>query len=173
VCIPRRPVCEYCPVAAYCLAYERGTQTQRPVKKAKAPLQTVRVAAAIIRDTSGRYLLIQRPPEGLFGGLWMFPGGHCENEESYTACLQRVLPATLGINVHPGLEMATAAQDLTHLRMNVRALACELQSGADEIKSLNAIAWAAPSDFHRYAMAKADRDIARALAQWQPRLFEE
>ncbi|MFN0119924.1 MAG: A/G-specific adenine glycosylase, partial [Blastocatellia bacterium] len=42
VCIPRRPVCEYCPVAAYCLAYERGTQTQRPVKKAKAPLQTVR-----------------------------------------------------------------------------------------------------------------------------------
>jgi A/G-specific adenine glycosylase len=75
VCKPRNPLCQSCPIREHCLAYERGTQALRPVKKAKDPTPHYHVAAGIIYDKIGNILIAQRPLEGLLGGLWEFPGG--------------------------------------------------------------------------------------------------
>ena len=171
VCTPRRPDCPHCPVSEFCLAATRGTQELRPVKKPKAPLPEVRAAAAVIRDEAGRLLLMQRPEEGLLGGLWMLPGGSCEPDESYANCLQRSLAQTLGIKVRVGTEMAAATQTLTHFRLRLRAFACELVAGTPTDKTR--WAWVASAELSNYSLGKADREIVDRLEQWQPRLFEE
>lgn len=171
ICTPREPNCPDCPVQAFCMAFARGTQGLRPVKKQKAPLPNVRAAAAVIRDAEGRVLLVQRPAEGLLGGLWALPGGRCEAEETYADCLRRSLQQTLGIEVRVTEEMAATEQMFTHFRLRLRAFACELVSGtpSGDMRS----AWAASEELTSYSLGKADREIVERLEQWQPRLFEE
>ncbi|MBS1809574.1 MAG: A/G-specific adenine glycosylase [Acidobacteria bacterium] len=169
ICVPRRPVCEQCPVQSFCAAFAKGTQHLRPVKKQKAPLPIVRAAAAVIRDAEGRLLLVQRPTEGLLGGLWMLPGGNCEDEEPAADCLRRVLQQTLNIEIIVGEEMAAITQNFTHFRLLLRAFACEWQSGT--LPSTNNTAWAA--EISQYSLGKADRQIITGLATWQPRLFAD
>lgn len=171
ICTPRRPACQHCPVHEFCLAAARGTQALRPVKKPKAPLPLVRAAAAVIRDETNRVLLVQRPEDGLLGGLWMLPGGHCDSIESYADCLHRSLAQTLSVQVKVGNEMAATTQTLTHFRLKLRAFVCELVTGTFSNKMR--WAWVAPSELSLYSLGKADREVVERLEQWQPRLFEE
>lgn len=177
ICTPREPDCPHCPVRPFCLAFARGTQASRPVKKKKAPLPTVRAAAAVIRDADGRLLLVQRPAAGLLGGLWMLPGGNCEPEESYADCLRRSLHQHLGIEIKAGGEMASAKQTFTHFHLTLRAFACQLIAGVPQSANGTNLAWASAAEIAQYSLGKADRQIITALANpsesWQPRLFEE
>ncbi len=171
VCVPRRPLCEQCPVQSFCLSFARNTQHLRPVKKKKAPLPVVRAAAAVIRDDEGRLLLVQRPAEGLLGGLWMLPGGNCEEGEANADCLRRVLRQTLNLEIQVGPEMISASQTFTHFRLSLRAFACAVLAGAPNHEAR--IAWATREALASFSMGKADRQILTALEVWQPRLFEE
>ena len=88
VCTPRAPACEVCPVSKFCFAFERGTQSQRPVRKPKKAVPHYEIVVAAIKK-NGRYLLGKRPPEGLLGGLWEFPGGKVKPGETHAAALRR------------------------------------------------------------------------------------
>ncbi len=173
VCVPRRPHCESCPLQTHCLAFAHHTTNQRPVKKPKAPRQNVCAVAAVIRDQQDRLLLVQRPAQGLWGGLWALPGGLCETEESLAEALHRTLRATLQLEITVAEQMAVATQDLTHLRMTLRAFACQITAGLPEAVGVAAFAWVSTTELDRYSLGKADRAIVNALNQWQPRLFEE
>src|SRR5262249_6059705 len=170
-CAPRRPGCSRCPVRDYCLAAARGTTEQRPVKKRREPLPLARAAAAVIRDGSGRLLLVQRPAEGLLGGLWSLPGGPLLPNESYADCLRRWMRQSLGVEVLVGGEMAATTQTFTHFRLRLRAFECALTAGAlnGELRWV----WASSAELEAYSLGKADREIVERLDEWQPRLFEE
>jgi 8-oxo-dGTP diphosphatase len=58
----------------------------------------VRVVAAVISD-GDRLLVCQRPLHKRHGGLWEFPGGKCEQDESDAAAAQRELSEELGVDV--------------------------------------------------------------------------
>jgi hypothetical protein len=57
--------------------------------------------------------------------------------------------------------------------MTVRAFVCHITAGAPEAAGVAAFAWVAADELARYSLGKADRALVNALAQWQPRLFEE
>ena len=68
---------------------------------AVTPMQPLLVTAAIIRH-EGRILVTQRPPNTRHGGLWEFPGGKLEADESPAAALQRELGEELDLSVKVG-----------------------------------------------------------------------
>lgn len=173
VCTPRQPNCQECPLAAHCLAQQRGTVEQRPVKKAKAPLPQVRGVAAVLRDETGRVLVVQRLPKGLLGGLWTLPGGLCEPDESLPEALQRHVQTMLGIEIEVGEQMAVAAQTLTHFHLTLRAFACEWRSGQPRALEVAAWNWVTLRAAQQLSLGQADRTVIGQLDCWQPRLFEE
>ncbi|HKQ50541.1 MAG TPA: A/G-specific adenine glycosylase [Phycisphaerae bacterium] len=73
VCLPRGAAhCEVCPLRSGCKALAAGTVARRPVKAARVVVTKERhVVAAIERD--GRWLVVRRPDDGLWGGLWELP----------------------------------------------------------------------------------------------------
>jgi A/G-specific adenine glycosylase len=73
VCTRSRPRCEHCPVASRCEARRRDAIAEFPARKARRhkPLQAARMFLVV--DPDGRCLLEQRPPQGLWGGLWTPP----------------------------------------------------------------------------------------------------
>jgi 8-oxo-dGTP diphosphatase len=59
------------------------------------------VTAAIVFH-EGQVLVTQRPPEARHGGLWEFPGGKLEADETPVAALQRELIEELDLPVAVG-----------------------------------------------------------------------
>lgn len=57
------------------------------------------VAVGIIQNAVGDILIAQRPKNKYKGGLWEFPGGKVEAEESAFQALQRELQEELNIQV--------------------------------------------------------------------------
>lgn len=62
-------------------------------------MKRVHVAAAVIRDGSGKILIARRADTQHQGGLWEFPGGKVEADESVQTALARELQEELGIVV--------------------------------------------------------------------------
>lgn len=73
ICLPQNPKCGECPVADFCLAKQYNRQNEIPLKGDAPERQTVRRMYAAIH-LGGKWLIGQRTKEGLFGGLWEFPG---------------------------------------------------------------------------------------------------
>lgn len=69
ICLPRKPLCGACPVAAHCLARRAGTQQELPLKKAKAAPEYLQRTLLLIRR-SGRILLM---PSLRVTGFWDLP----------------------------------------------------------------------------------------------------
>ncbi|NOT18527.1 MAG: A/G-specific adenine glycosylase [Sulfuriferula sp.] len=72
LCTRSRPRCEVCPVAASCaaLATQQVATLPTPKPKKAIPHKTTRI---VILHHAGRIWLQQRPPTGIWGGLWSFP----------------------------------------------------------------------------------------------------
>mgnify|MGYP001170035171 FL=1 len=72
ICTPKKPKCQECPVAEFCLAYEKGVQEELPVKT-KAKKQKMKAYFAMVMEKDGAYFIQKRPSEGLLANLWEFP----------------------------------------------------------------------------------------------------
>lgn len=59
----------------------------------------MRVAVAIIYDEAGKVLITQRGLQSTFAGLWEFPGGKVEANESDVQALTREIKEELGLDV--------------------------------------------------------------------------
>ncbi len=76
VCTPRSPHCLTCPVMAHCSAREAGMEEALPIKKkAKPPRPELRAVAFIegTGENEGKWLIRQRPQEGLLARMWELP----------------------------------------------------------------------------------------------------
>lgn len=59
----------------------------------------MKVAVAVITDSQNRVLITQRAPGGSYGGLWEFPGGKLEENESPSFALVREIKEEVGLDV--------------------------------------------------------------------------
>ncbi len=73
ICTRSRPACALCPLIASCRGHAEGNPTLYPQKKRKmaAPERSTRMLLQL--NDQGQVWLQQRPPSGLWGGLWTFP----------------------------------------------------------------------------------------------------
>ena len=171
VCKPRNTLCSECPVQAYCQAFANQTQDQRPVKARKAPLPHYDVAAGIIWNEDEQLLIAQRPLDGLLGGLWEFPGGKQEPDETLPECLQRELREELAIEVQVKDLFVVVRHGFTHFKITLHAFHCDYRSGPPQRQGVADFAWVRMDELVAYSFGKADRDIIAALQDRENRLF--
>jgi A/G-specific adenine glycosylase len=171
VCNPRNTLCDECPLQAHCLAFARGTQAQRPVKKAKTATPHYDVTAGIIWNQGGQVLIAQRPLDGLLGGLWEFPGGKLESDETLPECLKRELREEMAIEVEVGELFTVVQHAFTHFKITLHAFTCQYLSGEPQTIGVRDWAWVTPDQLETYGFGKADREVIRALNERKNMLF--
>jgi len=165
ICLPSNPQCHICPVAEHCLARQRGTQLERPVRPPRRRTPHYDVVAGVIWGDDGRFLITQRPLDGLLGGLWEFPGGKLEPGETLPSALCREIREELGVDIRVGAPIVTVQHAYTHFRITLHAFHATHLAG--EIQHLGVInhAWVRLADLPHYAFAVTDRKIISALTQ--------
>ncbi len=72
LCKRSKPNCSECPMNQHCNAYKNGLTAELPNKKPKKAIPTKSTTMLIAQDPQGRLLINQRPPQGIWGGLWSF-----------------------------------------------------------------------------------------------------
>ncbi|MDN3398838.1 A/G-specific adenine glycosylase [Psychrobacter sp. APC 3426] len=73
LCTRSKPSCLLCPLQNDCLAHAQGREIDYPVKAKKQPKPSKFSHALLIKDTNGKILWLQRPDNGIWGGLWSLP----------------------------------------------------------------------------------------------------
>ncbi len=137
-----------------------------PAEAAGRPLLLV-VAAALI-DGDGRVLLAQRPEGRPMAGLWEFPGGKVEPQETPEAALIRELREELGLDTWASclapLTFASHAYDAFHLLMPL--FACRKWEGTPRPRESQRLAWVRPARLGDHPMPPADRPLVAMLRDW-------
>ncbi len=162
VCTPTSPDCSNCPVSMSCQAYALGIQEQRPVTTPKPKIPHHTVTAAVVQHQD-RVLIVQRPPKGLLGGLWEFPGGKCEPGEGLSACLQRELCEELNLKIQVGQPFGVYQHAFTHFRITLHAFLCTLNGSKPHLKEHTDLRWVTPVELADFPMGKIDRQISNRL----------
>jgi A/G-specific adenine glycosylase len=162
ICTPSSPKCSECPLALQCQSFKLGIQEERPVKKAKPEIPHYTVAAAVIRS-NGKVFIAQRPDKGLLGGMWEFPGGKIEANESLETCLEREICEELNVGIVVGAPLGVYQHAFTHFRITLHAFECQLVEGSPVANEHNDLRWVKPAELQNFPMGKIDRQIANAL----------
>ena len=125
----------------------------------------VDVVAGLIRDEVGRYLITRRRQGTHLAGLWEFPGGKREPDETLQASLRRELSEELGALFAVGELVETVRWAYPEKTVVLSFFRCHLESGVIEPREGQAMEWVAPDDLRRYAFPPADTALLARLAK--------
>lgn len=127
-----------------------------------APL--IVVAAALI-DADGRVLVQQRPADKSMAGLWEFPGGKIEPDESPEAALVRELQEELGIETQTSClaPAGFASEPLGGQHLILLLYICRKWRGIPQAIEAPAIRWIRPIGLHDLPMPPADKPLIGLL----------
>ena len=125
---------------------------------------TIEVAAGLV-FRGGKLLITQRYPEAHQGGLWEFPGGKRNPDETFEACLVRELREELGIEtcVHELLE--TIAHTYPDRTVLLKFFRCSLQQNEPRALGCPDFRWIARDELNRHDFPAADARLLERLRE--------
>lgn len=163
ICTRSRPKCLLCPWQSVCEAYNKGMQSQIPMREPSSPLPHKRIGVAVIRQENGQILIDRRRSEGLLGGLWEFPGGKIEPEETVEDCIKREIAEEIGIEIAVKEHLITIEHAYTHFRVTLTAHLCDYLHGEPQPIECEEVRWVTLEDIEDYPFPKANTKIIAAL----------
>jgi len=126
VCTRSKPHCGTCPLADDCFAQREGSQIKFPGKRPKKnrPLRKSRMVLAV---DGGCVFLQQRPPAGIWGGLWSFP----ELESDQDA--QRWCIDALDATVRKQERWETLRHSFSHFDLDIEPVAMRVSTTSGRV----------------------------------------
>ena len=127
------------------------------------PTTTVVVTAAVV-EHDGSYLVTRRQKGVHLEGLWEFPGGKCDRDESLKVCLAREILEELDVPSRVGEEIFTTTHAYPDRSVELHFFRCELlgeprpQLGQD-------MRWVRREDLATLEFPPADAELIQMLMQ--------
>ena len=118
-------------------------------------------AALVFRD--GKLLITQRHAEAHLGGLWEFPGGKREPNETFEACLARELREELGIEVAVGELVEKLTHAYPEKTVHLKFYRCRWEQHEPQPLGCPAFKWVTAAELKDYAFPAADARLLDKL----------
>lgn len=138
VCRRVRPYCERCPVRTSCKAFTQGNPQDYPSPAPRRSLPVKAVTMVMIRDQRGRVLLQQRPPAGVWGGLWTFP--ECNDDDVPAWCRD-----TLGLSVRLDDRWQPLRHSFTHFHLDITPIDAHVLGASGQAMENPDVIWYNPN----------------------------
>lgn len=123
----------------------------------------VHVAVGVILNQEKKILIALRPTDTHQGGLWEFPGGKVEGEETVQEALQRELMEELGLEVLACRPLLEIYHDYSDKSVFLDVWWVDKFLGEPEGKEQQPIRWVDAADLGDYKFPQANIDIVRAV----------
>jgi A/G-specific adenine glycosylase len=164
------PRCQSCPVQSVCAAFQQGTTAQLPAFAPKKAFTTQSDVSLWI-EHAGKFLLLKRPDDGLWGGLYELPRVTARADESVEEAATRALDELIGLPGRIGERLTSLKHGVTTRKITLYAVAVALERLPEALPF--GLVWATVADLERYPLSSPQAKLLAALQQRkdQPTLF--
>lgn len=129
-----------------------GLVTRESIQVFSNNMRTVRIAAVVLQNTDGAMLLGKRPQGADMAGVWEFPGGKIETNETPQAAAHREISEELGVDIISSTEVMLFGHCFLKNWLEGHVwLSREWHGTPQEIHHSN-LEWVKPNDLHLYDM---------------------
>lgn len=111
----------------------------------------------------GLLLITQRRPEDHLGGLWEFPGGKRNADETDEACLRRELLEELDIEVEVKELLETIEHQYPEKAVRLKFFRCLWQHNEPRALGCHDFAWVGREQLANYTFPAADAQLLQKL----------
>jgi len=125
-------------------------------------MKQIDVSAALI-FRNGKLLITQRHATVHLGGLWEFPGGKREANETFEQCLVREIREELGIEISVGKLLEEITHAYAEKTVQLKFFICELLNGEPQMLGCAAFKWIEKSELADYEFPAADARLREKL----------
>lgn len=164
LCTPKNPHCPRCPLKKECRGFSSGRPGLLPIKNPRKKVPHFDVAAAVIRRTN-KILITKRPEKGLLGGLWEFPGGKKEPNESLEECLKREIREELNIEIEVEEPFFKVRHAYSHFRITLHCFFCRKLKGRMTPIGVMDYRWVMPFELDLFPFPRADQKVIEYLKE--------
>tara|TARA_Y100001968_G_C19406372_1_gene743881 strand:+ start:532 stop:1710 length:1179 start_codon:yes stop_codon:yes gene_type:complete len=163
VCTPRKPSCSICPLQNSCLAYINYDPDDFPKKEMKKRNPLEEIGLGLVFNQYGQLLIDQRLENSSMGGMWEFPGGKKEPNESIQETIEREIREELGINVKTGKKLLSFEHSYSHKKLHFTVHLCEFKSGVPKAIASQKLLWVDPERLCDFPFPAANTKIIYEL----------
>lgn len=135
VCSRRHPDCKACPLTIGCFARKAARQDDFPGSKPKKIIPNRETVFAIIENGEGEVLLQQRPPTGIWGGLWCFP--EFISDELIVAKIKK----QYGGHIKQQMEYKSFKHTFSHFHLMIRPVHIRLEGQTNKVNDAGLTTW--------------------------------
>ena len=127
-------------------------------------MNAIDVSAGLV-FRAGKLLITQRKKGDHLEGLWEFPGGKREPNETFAECLRRELREELEIEVEVGAEVEEITHAYPGKTVRLKFFACALLKGEPQPLGCADLRWVACEELGGYEFPAADARLIRRLLE--------
>ncbi len=161
LCTRSKPKCDLCPLQEGCVAFALGKQNAYPGKKPKKDLPVKEVQLLMLRNPAGDIWLNQRPPQGIWGGLWSFPElAIDEDPKNYVM--------QLGAKVANSELWDSYRHTFSHYHLDITPVLLQLSKAPQGVAEAASV-WYNPHEPEALGLAAPVKKLLEKLAQLDPR----
>ena len=164
ICKPRSPDCFQCPLKTYCLAYQNVTVSKYPQRKKRDPIPEFHTAVGVV-CRNDRLLITQRSTEGLLGGLWEFPGGKVNPDETPKAACVREIKEETNLTVEIESYLTRVRHAYTHFKVKMDVFCCRYVRGQLKLKGPVDYRWIKLEALDAYPLPRANHKFIPHLRE--------
>ena len=123
----------------------------------------INVVAAVIKDENEKILITQRNLKKAQGGLWEFPGGKIEPNETRENAIVREIKEELDIDIEVKSYLSEKVFNYPEKDINLIALECKKINGEIRLLEHEAYKWVSKNELDNFEFAPADLFIIEKI----------
>lgn len=116
----------------------------------------INVVAAVIKDENEKILITQRNLKKAQGGLWEFPGGKIEPNETRENAIVREIKEELDIDIEVKSYLSEKVFNYPEKDINLIALECKKINGEIKLLEHEDYKWVSENELDNFQFAPAD-----------------
>ncbi len=163
ICTPKKPSCTFCPLKNFCVAYTKYDPDDFPKKEMNKIKTLQEIGIGLVFNKNGELLIDQRLESSSMGGMWEFPGGKKNFDESIETTIERELKEELGIVVKVGEKLLSFQHTYTHKKLDFTVHLCEWISGEPKPLASQKLLWVSPEELFEFPFPAANTKIISEL----------
>lgn len=121
LCTRTKPRCDICPVQKHCAAFKENKMHIYPVARPSKTIPTKTTQAILLYNKDNQILLQQRPPTGIWGGLWSLP--ECPTEEDAVDWFAKYYQ----LEIHHVAELPVLRHSFSHYHLHIYPVVAKLR----------------------------------------------
>ena len=162
-CTLRNPKCSLCPIQKFCKAYLKYDPVDFPKKNMKKVIPVQEIGIALIFNKDGELLIDKRLESSSMGGMWEFPGGKKELNESIEQTILREVKEELGIEIKVGEKLLSFQHLYSQKKLDFVIHLCDWNSGEPKALASQEFRWVSPERLFDFPFPAANMKIISAL----------